>query len=364
MVLAAGMSTRMGTPKQLLHLGANTLLGHTLENVRKSRAGEIVLVLGFAADTIQQQVPTQNCKVVVNTAFQEGMATSLSAGLSALGTGSEAALIILADQPFLQPATLNQLIDDHHKFRPHILLPLYKGFRGNPVLLDRSVFSELMGLTGDVGCRAIFGSHIENIRKLPVDDVGILVDVDQQSDIEKLLTGNREKWEAGLREMPAVEGQENPGRPELVIIGHESLARTLAAIARLLHFSITMVDPLLTCRNLPEADRVLHILDFSRLPACADRYVVVASHGRFDEEAVAQALSTDQPYVALVANRKRTQELREALARNGVARERLSQLHAPAGIDIGAESQEEIALSILAEIVAERKATRIRVDSR
>ena len=356
-VLAAGMSRRMGTPKQLLRLGENTLLGHTLETVRQSRADEIVLVLGFAAEDIKQQVPVEGLKVVINPAFQEGMASSLRAGLSALGPDTEAALIILADQPFIKPETLDQLIDCHQRLRPQILLPLYKGFRGNPVLLDRSIFPEVMGLTGDVGCRAIFGSHTEGIRKLPVDDVGILIDVDQHSDADKLLTGSREQLEDSVRGLPDLEGEEIPGQPELVIVGHESVARALAAMGRLLHFSITMVDPLLTRRDLPEADRILHIMDFSRLPSAtrADRYVVVASHGRFDEEALEQALRTDQPYVALVANRRRTQELRGTLEKNGIAPERLSRLRAPAGIDIGAESPEEIALSILAEIVTERR---------
>ncbi|HEY6250998.1 MAG TPA: NTP transferase domain-containing protein, partial [Candidatus Angelobacter sp.] len=298
-VLAAGMSSRMGTPKQLLRLGENTLLGHTLGNVRRSQVSEIVLVLGFAAEEIKQLVPADDLKVVINPVFQEGMASSLRAGLSALGPDSEAALIILADQPFIQPATLNQLIDHHQQFSPQILLPLYKGFRGNPVLLDRSIFPELMKLTGDVGCRAIFGGHVEGIHKLPVDDVGILIDVDQHSDAEKLASG-REKLEAAVRQMPDVEGQAIPGQPELVIIGQEAVARALAAIGRLLHFSITMVDPLLTRQDLPEADLILHILDFSRLPVHADRYVVVASHGRFDEEALQQALSTDQPYIAIV----------------------------------------------------------------
>jgi len=105
---------------------------------------------------------------------------------------------------------------------------------------------------------------------------------------------------------------------------------------------------------LPEADRILHRLDFALLPASGNRYVVVASQGRFDEEAVDQALRTDLPLVALVANRKRTQELCRALERNGIAKEQLLRLRAPAGIDIGAETPEEIALSVMAEIVSEK----------
>jgi xanthine dehydrogenase accessory factor len=104
---------------------------------------------------------------------------------------------------------------------------------------------------------------------------------------------------------------------------------------------------------LSGADRSLNSLDFSLLPEAAARYVVVASHGRFDEEAVEQALQANSAYVALVANKKRAQELRRSLESKGESLEKLAKLHAPAGLNIGAESPEEIALSILGEIVSE-----------
>ena len=83
-VLAAGRSARMGEAKQLLHLGERTVLEQTLENVRRSRVDEIVLVLGFSSETIRQQLPARlldGMKVVVNKDFAQGMASSLRAGL-------------------------------------------------------------------------------------------------------------------------------------------------------------------------------------------------------------------------------------------------------------------------------------------
>jgi xanthine dehydrogenase accessory factor len=81
---------------------------------------------------------------------------------------------------------------------------------------------------------------------------------------------------------------------------------------------------------------------------------VIASRGQFDEEAVTQALNADCPYVALLANKKRAQEVLKNLRAQSVATEKLARVHAPAGIEIGAESPEEIALSIMAQIVAVR----------
>jgi molybdenum cofactor cytidylyltransferase len=191
-ILAAGKSTRMGEAKQLLRLGDGTVLGQTIENVRRSRMDEIVLVLGSSADAIRRQLPISlldGLKVVINPAYGQGIASSLRAGLSALDAQIAAALIVLADQPFVRPETLNQiaqLAHQHRSSRAQIVIPSYRGVRGNPVLLDRSVFAEVMALQGDVGCRAIFGSHTERILNFEVEDEGILLDIDNHEDYERL----------------------------------------------------------------------------------------------------------------------------------------------------------------------------------
>lgn len=361
-ILAAGMSSRMGEAKQLLRLGENTLLGQVLENVRSSGVKDIVLVLGHEAEKIRERISIENLSVVINESYQQGMGTSLRAGLAALPAGVDAALIVLADQPFIRPKTLALLMDQYRRSSAQIVIPTYKGFRGNPVLLDRSVFSEVMALTGDIGCRAIFGNHLEGIVKQPVEDIGILLDLDSKEDLEimrdfrtgsvseKVLieTANR-----GGREIPGTTDSA-PGR-ELVIVGREPVAMALAKLGKVLHFTVTVVDPLVKSSDLPEADRFLTSLDFSHLPPASARYVVVASRGRFDEEAVEQALQTNSNYVALVANKKRAQEIRRSLELRGESPERLARVRAPAGLSIGAEGPEEIALSILAEIVAESR---------
>src|SRR5512142_1665805 len=171
-VLAAGASRRMGTPKQLLRIDGKTILERTLNNVRASDAAEIVLVLGHAAENVKKAISTEQIRIVHNPDYQQGMGTSLRAGLAAVSADASAGLIVLADQPFVRPETLNGLISCHQESKPQIIIPMYRGFRGNPVLLDRSVFEELKELNGDVGCRAIFGSHTENICKLAMDDLG------------------------------------------------------------------------------------------------------------------------------------------------------------------------------------------------
>jgi len=358
-ILAAGASTRMGAVKQLLPLEGRPLLQRVLDNVRASSVGEVVLVLGSSAEAIRREIEAQNVRVVLNANYQQGMGTSLKSGLSALDPEAAAALIVLADQPFVRSATLDQLIAEHRRSGAQIVIPTYRGFRGNPVLLDRSVFPEVMALGGDIGCRAIFGDHPQGILKVPVDDVGILLDIDRQSDLEALrLAGDRAQREKALLETADLQGRQlevDSERPELVIVGRDAMVVALAKLAQVLRFTITLVDPLLAVNELPAADRVLHALDFSMLAANPDRHVVVASRGTCDEEAIEQALRANSPYVALVANRKRGEEVLRGLRRRGIAEEKLASVRVPAGLEICAGTPEEIALSIMAEIVAERR---------
>src|SRR5207344_2913844 len=111
-----------------------------------------------------------------------------------------------------------------------------------------------------------------------VDDIGILLDIDSQEEYQKL-----EKAYAAKRNEPgatiaAVESREGLplGRAELVVAGRDAVAHALVKLGRLLNFTVTVVDPLMALAELAEADRILHVLDFSLLPPAGERYVVVA----------------------------------------------------------------------------------------
>lgn len=188
-VLAAGQSARMGEPKQLLRVGERTVLERTLAHVRAADVGEIVLVLGDSAEEIRRELPaglSDGLRIVVNQQYEEGMASSLREGLSALSKQMDAALIVLADQPFVRSETIDRIIERYRSSDAEIVIPVYDGQRGNPVLLDRSVFPEAMALRGDTGFRAIFGSHADGIEKIDVDDPGVLLDIDDRADYERL----------------------------------------------------------------------------------------------------------------------------------------------------------------------------------
>jgi CTP:molybdopterin cytidylyltransferase MocA len=335
-------------------------LQHTLENLSASQASDIVLVLGFAADAIRRLIQPDGVRIVVNEDFERGMGSSLGAGLAALDDATDGALIVLADQPFVRPETYNAIIGYYRQSDAEIVIPTYQGFRGNPVLLDRSVFPEALALKGDVGCRAIFGDHPNGISKLTVDDIGILLDIDDKGDLARahrfgqspqhgaaLLASLDLKERSVLHDDAPLDDRDN-----LIIVGTEPVAIALAKLGKLMHFRVTVVDPLLGASELPGADDVLNALDLSLVPSQTRRFVVIASRGRFDEEAIEQAFAANVEYIALVANPKRAQEVRRRLKDSGHPPDRLATVRAPAGLDIGAKTPEEIALSILAEVVS------------
>ncbi len=187
-VLAAGQATRFGQSKQLMRLADKPLLEHVLDYVNASRVDDVIVVLGAYADEIRSQVHLGRARVVLNPDYAEGMSTSIRAGLSAQREGTEAAMIVLGDQPFVAPRTLDSLIDEYRRTQPAVVIPTYKGLRGNPVVVDKRLFPEMMELRGDIGCRAIFGGHAGSIAKLAVDDRGIVTDIDTMEDFARLGT--------------------------------------------------------------------------------------------------------------------------------------------------------------------------------
>ena len=143
--------------------------------------------------------------------------------------------------------------------------------------------------------------------------------------------------------------------PVLWVAGTTPIAGALVALGAGLGFRVTLVDPVADAEAFADADRVVASADLAGLDPGASPYVVVASQGQWDEEALEAALRRDASYVGLVASPTRAAVVRSYLRDQGVPEDRLAALRAPAGLDLGAETAEEVALSILAELVQVRR---------
>jgi xanthine dehydrogenase accessory factor len=140
-------------------------------------------------------------------------------------------------------------------------------------------------------------------------------------------------------------------QPHLLVVGHLATAEALTKLAQALDFRVTVMGLEATQERFPQADQVLDRLDFSQVEVKPNSFIVVASHGNYDEDALEGALRTQAGYVALISSRNRAQAILQYLHDSNLPAERVAQLKYPAGLDLGAITPGEIALSILAEIV-------------
>lgn len=186
-ILAAGASTRMGSPKQLLLYQGRSLLRHTVEAAIASKCRPIIVILGANFDRLQREIADCPVEIVENRQWTEGMSSSIRTGiigLNALCDRVEAIVIALCDQPFVSPQIFNQLVKTYHFTGQPIVASEYAETLGVPALFNRSLFSELMALAGDKGAKAILSKYSQNAIAVPFADGAI--DIDTPKDYEQL----------------------------------------------------------------------------------------------------------------------------------------------------------------------------------
>jgi xanthine dehydrogenase accessory factor len=149
-------------------------------------------------------------------------------------------------------------------------------------------------------------------------------------------------------------------KPHVLILGRSPVGQSLARLAKVIHYTVSVAAPEASREQFPEVDRVQADLELKDLKVSAQTFIVVSTQGECDEEALENALRTDAAYVAFVASKKKAAKVLEYLGERGVSAERLKQVKAPAGMDIGASSPGEIAVSIVAQIVQLNRARLVK----
>jgi molybdenum cofactor cytidylyltransferase len=187
-VLAAGRSSRMGPRNKLLESAdGKTMIGRVVEAAIACGADPIVVVTGFEADRIEEALRGRAVTFAFNSAFAEGMSTSIKTGLKTLPESCAGALILLGDMPEIDGRDLKALIAAFtSKGRSAISVPVRDGRRGNPVLWGASYFAEMMRLGGDKGAKSLIAKHEEHVTEVPVDSDAIFADVDTPEDLARL----------------------------------------------------------------------------------------------------------------------------------------------------------------------------------
>ncbi len=177
-MLAAGESRRWGADNKLLApIDGQPMVRRTAEVILKSNIRPVLVVTGHEAADIEAALAGLELSFHYAPDFADGLSGSLKAGVGAVPDACTAALICLGDMPFVRPVTLDQLADAHAG--QAALFPTYQGKRGNPVLLARSLFADILRLGGDEGARTLLRAIPDQVGELAVDDPGVLRDVDR-----------------------------------------------------------------------------------------------------------------------------------------------------------------------------------------
>jgi molybdenum cofactor cytidylyltransferase len=190
LVLAAGSSTRMGQPKQLLRAGGRTLLQICLETALASHCSEVCCVLGAHATELRQHIQKYPVQLIENPHYQQGLSSSLRVGIAQLEKEEvEAAMVLLADMPNVSTAHLNELIDRFHEHPQQPAATAYANGLGVPAIFPATYFPKLKALKGDQGARALLNQDTQEISSLPFSD---LTDIDTPEDFRAFLRKRQE----------------------------------------------------------------------------------------------------------------------------------------------------------------------------
>ena len=195
-VLAAGLSRRMGQAKLLLPVGGRAIVRHAVEAVRAGGVDGVWVVTGPDVLPMEAALAGLDVQIVVNPAPEEGQAGSVRAGIAALPAGVDAALIALGDQPALAPAIIPALLAARRTSAKPIVAPRYQDGQGNPVLFKREVFPELLRLTGDQGARPVIQREPARVEWVELD-LPMPLDVDTPGDYEKIRATLRARNHSG-----------------------------------------------------------------------------------------------------------------------------------------------------------------------
>jgi molybdenum cofactor cytidylyltransferase len=162
-VLAAGMSRRLGRPKQLLDLGGRPLVAHVVQRALAAGLDGVVVVTGHEREAVEAAVSAPGVTLAFNPEFASGQASSLIAGLDAVPTEADAIVVLLSDQPTIAIPTITAVVNARRETAAPIVMATYGAVRAHPTLIGRELFPELRAINGDQGAREVIRAHRRDV---------------------------------------------------------------------------------------------------------------------------------------------------------------------------------------------------------
>lgn len=186
-VLAAGMSRRMGVQKLLLPFGGHTVISRIVDELAGSAIDEICVVVGHDASKVTSELSGRDVSIAANPDYEDGMLSSVRCGIRALSERCESVLVALGDQPSITSQLVDEMAGAFAECDKGILVPAYEGKRGHPLLFARSYCDEVLKCFDNVGLRGLLQAHPDDVFELNVSSTAVLSDMDYPQDYRREL---------------------------------------------------------------------------------------------------------------------------------------------------------------------------------
>ena len=194
-VIAAGLSSRMGEFKPLLEIGGKPALLCLIDTIRDAGIENIIVVTGHEKERIEKALQTKGdvpcvlktCGIIYNTDYESGMFSSVQTGVRSVKE-ADAALLFPADVPLVSSKTIRGLVAAYEEeSRTRFIVPVYEGRNGHPLLIPREYYDEILAYTGEGGLKGVRSRHDGEMLRYIVDDIGCVLDMDTPEDYERIL---------------------------------------------------------------------------------------------------------------------------------------------------------------------------------